>query len=81
MNTYWNYRIIKKDWGNGLISYEICEVFYENDKPTSWIWGKNVLNGDSKEHLEEQLLFIKYAFEKPVLEIVENDERLIEASE
>lgn len=81
MNTYWNYRIIKKDWGNGLISYEICEVFYENDKPTSWIWGKNVLNGDSKEHLEEQLRFIKYAFEKPVLEIVGNDEKLIEAKE
>ncbi|CAM3412183.1 MULTISPECIES: hypothetical protein [Saccharibacillus] len=81
MNTYWNYRIIKKDWGNGLISYEVCEVFYENDKPTSWIWGKNVLNGDSKEHLEEQLRFIKYAFEKPVLEIVGNDEKLIEAKE
>lgn len=81
MNKYWNYRILKKDWKNGLISYEICEVFYENDEPDSWIWGKNVLSGDSKEHLEERLISIKRAFEKPVLEIVGDDEKLIEVKE
>lgn len=43
--------------------------------------GGNVLHGESKEHLEEQLVFIKYAFENPILEIVGDDERLIEAKE
>ena len=41
--NYWNYRIVKKDWKNGNISYEVSEVYYENDVPTNWIWGKNVL--------------------------------------
>lgn len=35
MKKYWDYRIVKKDWKNGLVSYDICEVYYENDKPDS----------------------------------------------
>ncbi|MGC6588431.1 hypothetical protein ACPV3A_26245 [Paenibacillus sp. Dod16] len=81
MKKYWDYRIVKKDWKNGLISYDIYEVYYENDKPDSWIWGKNVLSGDSKEHLEERLISINKAFEKPVLEVVGDDEKLIEERE
>ncbi|MNT16064.1 hypothetical protein D3C72_1511510 [compost metagenome] len=64
MGKYWSHRIIKKEWGNGLVSYDVCEVYYENDIPESWIWGKNVLSGDSKEHLEDKLKSILIAFEK-----------------
>jgi hypothetical protein len=81
MGNYWNYRVVKKDWKNGYVSYDICEVYYENDKPTSWIWGKNVLSGDSKVDLESILGTISKAFEKPVLEIVGDDEGLIEIKE
>lgn len=81
MKNYWNYRVVKKDWKNGLISYEICEVYYENDIPTSWIWGKNVLSGESKEDLKETLRTVSKAFEKPVLEIVGDDEGLVEVKE
>lgn len=52
MNNYWNYSVVKKKWGEELFSYEVCEVYYENDKPTSWIWGKNVLTGGTEEDLE-----------------------------
>ncbi|MFF2175907.1 hypothetical protein ACFVT8_05515 [Lysinibacillus sp. NPDC058147] len=60
---------------------EICEVYYENDVPASWIWGKDVLTGGSKEDLEWTLSTVLKAFEKPVLEIVGDDEGLIEVKE
>ncbi|MGO4699585.1 hypothetical protein AB4Z50_35760 [Paenibacillus sp. 2TAB26] len=82
MNKFWNYRVLKKDWENGLVSYDVCEVYYENDIPTSWIWGKNVLSGESKEDLEWRLNnSILKAFEKPVLEIIGDDEGLVEVKE
>lgn len=82
MNKYWNYRVLKKDWENGLVSYDVCEVYYENDIPTSWIWGKNVLSGESKEDLEWMLNnSILKAFEKPVLKIIGDDEGLVEVKE
>ncbi|QFF99299.1 hypothetical protein PB01_10940 [Psychrobacillus glaciei] len=81
MSNYWNYRIVKKDWENGYISYEICEVYYENDVPTSWIWGKNVMSGESKEDLKWKLSVVSKAYEKPVLEIVGDDEAIIEVKE
>lgn len=81
MSKYWNYRIVKKDWNNGLVSYDVCEVYYDNDIPDSWIWGKNVLSGDSKEHLKTKLDSILKAFEKPVLEVVGDDVKLVELKE
>jgi hypothetical protein len=82
MNKYWDYRVLKKDWETGLVSYDVCEVYYENDIPTSWIWGKNVLSGESKEDLELRLNnSILKAFEKPVLEIIGDDEGLVEVKE
>lgn len=82
MNKYCNYRVVKKDGINGLVSYNVCEVYYENDIPTSWIWGKNVLSGESKEDLEWKLNnSILKAFEKPVLEIIGDDEELVELKE
>ncbi|MEC0270167.1 hypothetical protein [Paenibacillus anseongense] len=81
MDNYWNYRVVKKDWKNGLVSYDVCEVYYENDKPTSWIWGKNVLSGESKVGLELTLNSVQKAFTKPVLEIIGDDEELVEIEE
>ncbi|ULO09446.1 hypothetical protein H1230_12095 [Paenibacillus sp. 19GGS1-52] len=82
MNKYWNYRVLKKDWKNGLVSYDVCEVYYDNDIPTSWIWGKNILSGESKADLEWRLNnSILKAFEKPVLEIIGDDEGLVEVKE
>ncbi|MBA2943749.1 hypothetical protein HZF08_36355 [Paenibacillus sp. CGMCC 1.16610] len=81
MDNYWNYRVVKKNWKNGLVSYDVCEVYYENDKPTSWIWGKNVLSGESKVGLELTLDSVQKAFTKPVLEIIGDDEELVEIEE
>ncbi|MDQ6418521.1 hypothetical protein RB620_03635 [Paenibacillus sp. LHD-117] len=81
MDRYWNYRVLKKDCKNGLVSYDVCEVYYENGIPDSWIWGKNVLSGDSKEHLEEKIQSILMAFKKPILEIIGDDEDLVEVKE
>ncbi|MFB7142894.1 hypothetical protein ACFCYN_25200 [Gottfriedia sp. NPDC056225] len=81
MSTYWNYRVVKKKWDEDLVSYDICEVYYDNDIPTSWIWGKNVLSGDSVEDLKWKLDVIQKAMEKPLLEIVGDDEVLVEVKE
>jgi hypothetical protein len=81
LDNYWNYRVVKKIWENGLVSYDVCEVYYENDKPTSWIWGKNVLSGESKVGLEMTLNSVQKAFTKPVLEIIGDDEELVEIEE
>ncbi|OBY76340.1 hypothetical protein BBG47_27720 [Paenibacillus sp. KS1] len=78
MKNCWNYRVIKKKWSEELYSYEVCEVYYENDRPTSWIWGKNVLSGGNEEDLKSNLNFVLKAFEKPVLEIIGDDESLRE---
>jgi hypothetical protein len=67
--------------GKWFYFYEICEVYYENDIPTSWIWGKNVLSGGSKKDLDWTFSTVSKAFEKPVLEIVGNDEGLVEIKE
>lgn len=78
----WNYRVLKKKLSEDEDTFDVCEVYYdEHDKATSWAWGKNVLSGESLEELQETLVRIQEAIQKPVLEIVGDDEGLIEIPE
>lgn len=67
----WNYRVIKNILSNEELSFEVCEVYYnEEGLPISWSSEKNVLSQDSFEDLEDSLVRIKEAMDKPVLEII-----------
>lgn len=75
----WGYRVLKKKWNEEYTSYAVCEVYYDDDnKPTSWIWDKNVMNSYSYDELKSKIDTIKKAFEKPILEIIGDDESLQE---
>lgn len=79
--SYWGYRVIKKKWNDDFTSFAVCEVYYDDDnKPTSWIWDKNVMNRYSYDELLTNIDHIKQAFDKPILEIVGDDEFLQEIS-
>ena len=78
----WNYRVLKKKLSDDEDTFDVCEVYYdENNKATSWAWGKNVLSGDSLEDLQDTLVRIQEAIKKPILEIIGDDEGLIEIQE
>lgn len=78
----WNYRVLKKKLSEDEDTFDVCEVYYDEDnKATSWAWGKNVLSGESLEELQDTLVRIQEAIKKPVLEIVGDDEGLIEIQE
>lgn len=71
----WNYRVIKNILSNEELSFEVCEVYYnEEGLPISWSSEKNVLSQDSFEDLEDALIRINEAMKKPMLEIVKNGE-------
>jgi hypothetical protein len=77
----WNYRVLRKKFGEEYVC-EICEVYYnEEGIPDSWIWGKNVMSGDSLDDLEDTINKINVAMKKPVLEVVGEDEYLKELSD
>ncbi|MEK3917210.1 hypothetical protein [Paenibacillus sp. FSL H7-0331] len=47
--------------------YEVCEVYYENGEPNSFIKDKNPYNQDSVEDIRRAHEKVASAFEKPVL--------------
>jgi hypothetical protein len=66
--TYWNYRVVKEkdETGNAFLS--ICEVYYTNDVPHSWSEPVNP-TGETKKELEDDLLLMYKAMDKPVLTV------------
>lgn len=82
MEMAWNYRVVKKKLSEEEDTFDVCEVYYDEDgKPTSWAWGKNILSADSFEELQDILVRVQEAIKKPVLEIVGDEEGLVEIQE
>lgn len=68
--AYWNYRVLKHGEGEGTY-FEVSEVYYdENDRPTSWIEGKNPFVQDSVKDMEHVIELIKLGLSKSVLNVV-----------
>ena len=74
-NTGWNYRVIKMADKKlkGLpqtYSWGIYEVYYTDDKPTSWSEDPCHAIGESWNELEEDYNLMFEAFKKKTLELV-----------
>ncbi|MGR6760310.1 hypothetical protein ACU1JV_00505 [Paenibacillus sp. T2-29] len=79
MDSYWNYRVVKYRVGNDEINeevFEVCEVYYDNNIPDSFIKDKNPLNQDSIKDLHSVVERVTAALSKPVL--VWDGQQLIE---
>lgn len=74
----WNYRVVKKQVSEEEVIFDICEVYYKNNKPYGWVCDENVLRQESLEDLEDALVGIQEALKQPVLEIIGDDEGLRE---
>lgn len=73
--SHWNYRVIKRQFEDDEVSFDVCEVYYNAEgKPTSWISDKNVLSQDSMEDLQETMKRVEEAMRKPILEMVVCDQ-------
>lgn len=76
----WNYRIVKQVHPGDEESYDVSEVYYDEDGvPHSFSSGKHVLSADSLEELKWANTEIQKAFERPVLYY--DGERLAELTE
>lgn len=81
MKTYWNYRILEREYSSPTGSYTIPvygihEVYYENDKVVSWSENPITLGGfdyetNPKEEMKAELELINKALTKPIL--IESD--------
>ncbi|MCQ4085867.1 hypothetical protein [Saccharibacillus sp. JS10] len=79
MRSYWNYRVVKYQAGEGEFVedvFEVCEVYYTDDKPHSFIKDKNPLNQESVDNIVNVLSRISEAISKPVL--VWDEKELVE---
>lgn len=70
-NNGWNYRIIVTREKHELV-FNIHEVYYTDDKPTSWSENPIYAQGSTKAGLMDDLHMMQYALHRPVLEIVKN---------
>ncbi len=70
-NNSWNYRIIVTREPDELV-FNIHEVYYTNDVPTSWSENPIYAQGSTKSALMDDLHFMLHAIQRPVLEIVDN---------
>ncbi len=73
----WNYRVVKLDAGDEEDYgpwYEICEVFYEGDKPMGHTASGVAINGASIEELREVLELMLKCLDKPILDDMGGDE-------
>lgn len=66
-DSYWNYRVLKKDLGNGLV-YEIHECHYENDECIAVSDEPIMPTGETLEELKEELGYMRQAFELEVID-------------
>lgn len=68
----WNYRIIKSKWNIKKMSgdeYSIRSVYYDKKgKPTSWQGEPQYLCSETMEGLMGDLILIRQAFKRPILE-------------
>ena len=67
MKNHWNFRIVKR----GEV-FGICEIHYENEKPSLWSSNYISINGESLEDLKTVHERIGLAFSKPILEEIGN---------
>ncbi|MEK3993307.1 hypothetical protein MKY29_00980 [Psychrobacillus sp. FSL K6-2365] len=74
----WNYRVVKKKVSEEEVIFDICEVYYKDNKPSGWVWDENILRQESLVDLEDALIGIQEALKQPVLEIIGDDEGLRE---
>ncbi|WP_336769626.1 hypothetical protein [Bacillus bombysepticus] len=75
----WNYRIVKKKLTEDEDTFDVCEVYYDNNgKPISYALNKNVLSQDSFDDLLWAYKEIGKAYNAPVLEEIEG--QLVEVS-
>lgn len=74
----WNYRIIKKEYGNE-VEYAIYEVYY-NKRGVIDGWSENptCVAGNSLNDLAKDFQLYAEAFSKPVLKYYESEEKLRE---
>ncbi len=69
--SFWNYRIVKNRKG----TYEMREVYYDQDRhPTAWV-DPTVVEGDELEDIRGDMASRMEALKRPVL--VETDEGLV----
>ncbi|MED4883162.1 hypothetical protein [Bacillus smithii] len=75
---FWNYRVIKKKNEYDDPYYEVCEVYYnEENKPYMWTNDKHLLCCEELNDLKTVFQEIQKAFEKPVLEFIDDEHDLL----
>jgi hypothetical protein len=77
--NYWNYRVVKYSVGKEPLTedwYEVCEVYYEDGVPISFIQDKNPYSQDNMDDLLGVTEKIKRAFEMPMLHWNEKSNKL-----
>lgn len=71
----WNHRIIKSKWTLKDMkgeSFSIHEVYYdEKNNPISWTENPIYLSAEHPQEIMDELIHIKTAFKRPILEEVE----------
>ncbi len=64
--SYWNYRIMAKE-AKGEVWFDIHEVYYKNDVPTSYSKEPAVVGGNSADEVKEVLSKMTECIEKPII--------------
>ena len=64
---YCNYRVVVEKEVNGEDYYSVREVYYEDDKPTSWTAAHQYPGGETLEELVDDIELMRKSFNKPVL--------------
>jgi len=72
----WNHRIIANEVG-GETSYNIHEVYYDGNQPTSWTEKPISPYGDSLQEIRGDYDLMRRAFFRPVLRVFHNGDRQV----
>lgn len=64
--SYWNYRLMAKE-GRGEVWFDIHEVYYNNDIPTSCSKYPACVSGNSVDEVKEVLSKMTECLEKPII--------------
>lgn len=70
--THWNYRVTVESQSD-YDYYCIREVYYEDDKILGWTADGVGPDGETKNELANDLLRMTEAFDKPVIDVTDED--------
>jgi hypothetical protein len=75
--SHWNYRVVQSA---DQTEYFIAEVYYDGDGAKGWVDdSREFLRWDDYDDLKGSVEWMKKAFDKPLLRVVEGD-RLVEVT-